>query len=107
SEEQKALVDVAKRFAKERIAPVAAECDRDARFPKDVFEAAHGLRLVNSTVPAEYGGPAMGELENAMITEQMAWGCTGITTSLLSNTLAPTPVKLAGNEEQKKKYLGM
>ena len=57
--------------------------------------------------PPEYGGAGMGELENAMITEQLAYGCTGIQTSMLANTLALTPIKLAGNEEQKKKYLGM
>jgi acyl-CoA dehydrogenase len=107
SEEQKALIDTAKRFAREKIAPVAAECDRESRFPKDVFDAAHALGLVNMTVPSEYGGPGLGELENTLVTEQLAWGCTGITTSLLANTLALTPLKLAGNEEQKKKYLGM
>ncbi|HEY1535582.1 MAG TPA: acyl-CoA dehydrogenase family protein, partial [Polyangiaceae bacterium] len=77
SDEQRALVDVAKRFARERIIPVAAECDRESRFPKDVFEAAHGLGLVNMTVPAEYGGAGMGELDNALIAEQLAYGCTG------------------------------
>ena len=107
SEDQKALVDVAKRFTRERIIPVAAECDRESRFPKDVFEAAHELGLVNASVPAEYGGPAFGELENALIAEQLAYGCTGIQTSLLANTLALTPIKLGGNEDQKKKYLGM
>ncbi|MBK7582279.1 MAG: acyl-CoA dehydrogenase family protein [Myxococcales bacterium] len=107
SDEHKALIDTAKRFAKERIAPVAAACDHESRFPTEVMEAAHELGLVNMTVPPEYGGAGMGELENAMVTEQLAWGCTGITTSMLANTLALTPVKLAGNEEQKKKYLGM
>ncbi|HEX3849958.1 MAG TPA: acyl-CoA dehydrogenase family protein [Polyangiaceae bacterium] len=107
SDEQRALVDVAKRFARERIIPVAAECDRESRFPKDVFEAAHGLGLVNMTVPAEYGGAGMGELDNALIAEQLAYGCTGIQTSLLANSLALTPIKLAGNDAQKKKYLGM
>ncbi len=107
SEEQKALIDTAMRFAKERIIPVAAECDRESKFPRDVFEAAHAIGFVNTTVPEEYGGPGMGELENALITEQLAYGCTGITTSMLANTLALTPVKLAGSEEQKKKYLGM
>ncbi len=107
SDEQKALVDTAKRFARERIAPVAAECDRDSRFPHDVFVAAHELGLVNATVPPEYGGAGLGELENALIAEQLAWGCTGIQTSLLANSLALTPIKLGGNEEQKKKYLGM
>ena len=107
SDEQKALVDAARRFARERIAPVAAECDREARFPKDVFVAAHELGLVNATVETEYGGPGLAELDNAMIAEQLAWGCTGIQTSLLANTLALTPIRLAGNEEQKRKYLGM
>jgi acyl-CoA dehydrogenase len=107
SDEQRALVDVAKRFARERIIPVAAACDRESRFPKDVFEAAHELGLVNMTVPTEYGGAGMGELDNALIAEQLAYGCTGIQTSLLANSLALTPIKLGGNDAQKKKYLGM
>ncbi len=107
SDEQKALTDAARRFARERIAPVAAECDREARFPKEVFVAAHELGLVNATVTPEYGGPGLHELDNALIAEELAWACTGIQTSLLANTLALTPIVLAGNEAQKKKYLGM
>jgi acyl-CoA dehydrogenase len=107
SDEQRGLVEVSKRFARERIIPVAAECDRESRFPKDVFEAAHALGLVNATVPTKYGGAGLGELENALIAEQLAYGCTGIQTSLLANSLALTPIKLGGNQEQKKKYLGM
>jgi acyl-CoA dehydrogenase len=107
SEEQKALVEVARRFTREHVIPVAAECDRESRFPREVFETAHSLGLVNATVPPEYGGSGLGELENALMAEQVAYGCTGIQTSLLANTLALTPIKLAGSEEQKKKYLGM
>jgi len=107
SDEQKALIDTARRFSRERIAPVAAECDREARFPRDVFEAAHELGLVNATVEPEYGGPGLHEMDNALIAEELAWGCTGIQTSLLANTLALTPIRLGGSEAQKKKYLGM
>src|SRR5688500_18611855 len=107
SDEQKALVETARRFARERIIPVAAECDREARFPRDVFEAAHAIGLVNMTVPPEYGGAGLSELDNALVAEQLAYGCTGIQTSLLANTLAATPIIVAGNEEQKQKYLGM
>ena len=107
TEEQQALVEMAKRFTKERIMPIAAECDRTATFPREVFEAGHELGLINPTVPSEYGGAALGELDNALIAEQLAYGCTGIQTSMLANTLALTPIKLAGSEEQKKKYLGM
>lgn len=106
TEEQKALVDTARRFVKERITPVAAECDREARFPMDVFKDAWEIGLVNPCLPAEYGGPGMGELENAIITEELAYGCIGIQTSFTANVLALTPVRLGGTEEQKKKYLG-
>ena len=107
SEEHRALIDTAKRFARERIIPVAAECDRESKFPMDVFKAAWEIGLVNPGVPEEYGGAGMGELENALITEQMAYGCTGIQTSITANQLALTPIKLGGSDAQKKKYLGM
>jgi acyl-CoA dehydrogenase len=107
SDEQKALIETAKRFAREKIAPIAAECDRESRFPRDLFVEAHGLGLVNATVPPEYGGAGFPELDNALMAEQLAWGCTGIQTSMLANTLALTPIILGGSEEQKKKYLGM
>jgi acyl-CoA dehydrogenase len=107
SEEQKALIDSARRFTKERIIPVAAEADRESRFPMAVFKDAWELGLANPSLPAEYGGLGTGELENAMITEELAYGCTGIQTSMTANVLAFTPIRLAGNEEQKKKYFGM
>ncbi|MBM4358189.1 MAG: acyl-CoA dehydrogenase family protein [Deltaproteobacteria bacterium] len=107
AEEHQQLIQMARRFAAERIIPVAHECDRDSRFPMDVFKAAWEIGLVNVPVPADYGGTGMGETENAMVTEELAYGCSGITTSILANGLALTPIKLAGNEEQKKKYLGM
>jgi acyl-CoA dehydrogenase len=107
TEEQKALVETTRRFTKERIIPVAAEADRESRFPMQVFKDAWELGLVNPVIPTEYGGAGMGELENAMMTEEMAYGCTGIQTSVTANVLALTPIRLGGSEEQKKKYFGM
>jgi acyl-CoA dehydrogenase len=107
SEEHRSLIETGRRFAKERIIPVAAECDRESRFPMDVFKAAWEIGLVNPCVPEEYGGAGMGETENALITEQLAYGCAGIQTSITANQLALTPIKLGGTEEQKKKYLGL
>src|SRR5690349_23270379 len=71
-----------------------------------VFKDAWEIGLVNATCPDQYGGAGMGELENTLITEELAYGCTGIQTSMLVNTLPLTPIKLGGTEEQKKKYLG-
>jgi acyl-CoA dehydrogenase len=106
TEEQRALIDTARRFARERIIPVAAACDRESRFPMDVFVEAHGIGIVNPTLPAEYGGSGLSNVDGTFITEELGYGCTGIQTSLLANTLALTPIKLAGSQDQKKKYLG-
>ena len=107
SEEHQGLVEMARRFTKERITPIAAECDQKSVFPMDVFKEAWNIGLVNPTIPAEYGGAGLGELENTLICEELAYGCIGIETSFLANGLALTPIKLAGSEDQKKKYLGM
>jgi len=106
TEEQRALIDTARRFAKERIIPIAAECDREAKFPMEVFRAAHEIGLVNPTLPTEYGGAGLSDVESSFITEELAYGCSGIQTSMTCNTLGLTPIKLGGSEEQKKKYLG-
>jgi acyl-CoA dehydrogenase len=67
---------------------------------------AHELGIVNPCIPAEYGGSALGDLDMTFITEELAYGCSGICTSMSANNLAATPIKLGGTEEQKKKYLG-
>ena len=106
TDEQKALIETARRFARERIIPVAAECDREAKFPRPVFEEAHGIGLVNPTLPTEYGGAGLSDVDSSFITEELSYGCSGIQTSMTANTLGLTPIKLAGSDEQKKKYLG-
>merc|ERR1712113_1112815 len=53
-----------------------------------------------------YGGMGLGTLDGCMITEKMAYGCTGIMTAIEANGLGSMPVMIAGNHEQKKKYLG-
>ncbi|HXX70535.1 MAG TPA: acyl-CoA dehydrogenase family protein [Polyangiaceae bacterium] len=106
SEEQRALVDATRRFVRERVMPVAAQCDRESRFPTSLFEEAHTLGLINPTLPTPYGGAGLSDVDDSLITEEIAYGCTGIQTSFTGNTLGLTPIKLAGSEEQKKRYLG-
>ncbi len=106
TEEQRALIETARRFVRERIIPIAAECDRESKFPKHVLDEAHAIGLVNPTIPEEYGGLGLGDVESTLIFEELAYGCSGIQTSFAGNTLALTPIKLGGTTEQKKKYLG-
>lgn len=105
--EQKTLVDETRRFTREKIIPVAAEADKKHEFPMDVFKEAWELGFVGPTIPEAYGGAGMTEIDNVLLTEELAFGCTGIQTSMTANTLAATPIIIAGNDEQKKKYLGL
>src|SRR5258706_15291019 len=100
TEEQRALVDTARRFAKERIIPVAAECDKKSEFPREVFHEAWKIGLANPTLPAEYGGPRLSDLDPPLITQELSYGCSGIQTSITAHTLGLTPIKPAGSEEQ-------
>lgn len=105
--EQKTLVEETRRFTREKIIPVAGEADRKHEFPMDVFKEAWELGFVGPTIPEEYGGAGMTEVDNVLLTEELAFGCTGIQTSMTANTLAATPLLIAGNDAQKKKYLGL
>ena len=76
TEEQNALIESARRFTRERIIPIAAQCDRDAHFPVEVFKEGWKLGLVNLTLDAEYGGPGLSDLDSTFVTEELAYGCT-------------------------------
>ena len=97
TDEQGTLVETARRFAREPILPAAAACDRESRFPRDIFEEAWNLGFVNPTLPTEYGGAGLSEIDNVLLTEELAYACTGIQTSITANTLALTPILLAVN----------
>ena len=105
--EQKTLVDETRRFTREKIIPIAAEADKTHEFPMDVFKEAWELGFVGPNIPEEYGGAGMGEVDHVLLTEELAFGCTGIQTSMTANVLAATPILIAGNDAQKKKYLGL
>ena len=105
--EQKTLVDETRRFTREKIIPIAGEADKTHEFPMDVYKEAWEMGLVGPNIPEEYGGAGMGEVDHVLLTEELAFGCTGIQTSMTANVLAATPILIAGSDEQKKKYLGM
>jgi acyl-CoA dehydrogenase len=107
TDEQKDLRDLAHDFAAKEIRPVAWEYDRDSTFPHDVIKKAWDVGLMNAHIPEEYGGGGLGALDGVIIEEEIAWGCSGIGTSLACNGLACAPVALGGSEEIKRRYLGM
>ena len=106
SEMQQAFQDMARQFARNEIAPVAAKHDESGKFPREVLEKAHAAGLMNTHIPESCGGLGLGTLDGCLISEEIAWGCTGIGTAMEANTLAQMPVIVAGTDAQQKKYLG-
>jgi acyl-CoA dehydrogenase len=104
TDEQKNLRDLAHDFAEKEIRPVAWEYDKEGTWPQDVIEKAHEVGLMNTHVPEEYGGAGLDYLDGCLIEEELAWGCSGIQTSLGANGLAGAPVLLGGSEEVKKEF---
>ena len=105
--EQQEYLDLAEQFTKNEIIPVAAHHDATGEYPWEVLKKAHETGLMNLHIPQEYGGMGLGTLDGCLITEKMAYGCTGIMTAIEANGLGSMPIMIAGNHEQKKKYLGM
>src|SRR5215204_4748332 len=106
TDEQNALRDLAHDFAEKEIRPVAWEYDKDGTWPQDIIDKAHEVGLMNTHVPEEYGGVGLSHLDGALIEEELAWGCSGIQTSLGANGLASAPVTIAGSDEVKKEFFG-
>jgi acyl-CoA dehydrogenase len=106
TDEQLSIQEMAHDFAEKEMRPVAWDYDRDGTWPQGIINKAWELGLMNSHLPEEYGGPGLGYLDGAIIEEEIAWGCSGIGTTLSCNGLATTPVALGGSEELKKEYLG-
>jgi len=105
TQEQTALQDMARKFAANEIRPRAVECDHAGTFPEDIFEKAFGLGLMSGYIPEEYGGLGLKALDTCIIEEELAWGCSGIATSMTCNGLALTPILVAGTEDQKRRFV--
>src|SRR5256884_1783785 len=105
TEEQRALRELAHDFAEKEIRPKAAEYDENQTHPADVIAKAHELGLMNTHIPEELGGLGLGGLEGVLIGEELAWGCSGIGTSIIANILGSLPVLLDGNDDQRREWI--
>jgi acyl-CoA dehydrogenase len=106
TDEQKSLREMAHDFAEKEIRPVAWEYDKDGTWPQEIIEKAWELGLLNSHLPPEYGGPGLSFFDGVLIEEEIAWGCSGIGTSISCNGLAMAPIVIGASDELKKEYLG-
>jgi acyl-CoA dehydrogenase len=106
TEDQQMLQKLARDFCAKEITPAAEEHDRHSKFPEEIFHKAREVGLANMNVPAEYGGVGATVFEEVLVSEELAYGCTGISTSVGTNGLGSLPILLAGTEQQKQHWLG-
>lgn len=106
TEEQTALREMARDFAHNEMRPVAARYDQSHDFAIDVMRKAFQAGLLTANIPEAYGGGGLSHLDMAILSEELAWGCAGLFTSMMACSLATMPIVLYGSEEQKKTFLG-
>ncbi|XDD48295.1 acyl-CoA dehydrogenase family protein [Leptospira sp. WS39.C2] len=105
TDEQKALRELARDFAKNEMIPKAEHHDHTGEYPKEILKKAFDVGLMNMHIPSEYGGAGLGVLDELIASEELFYGCSGMATAILANNLALAPVLLGADDYVMKKYI--
>lgn len=98
TDEQRALQQMVRQFADERIIPVCKECDVTGRFPTELYKEAFEMGLTTFTIPEKYGGAGGDIFTYALIKEELARGDAGFSGTVAGAYMGVVPIKVAGNE---------
>lgn len=105
SEEQRAIQDMARSFADERLAPNAAEWDQTGHFPVDVLKELADLGLASIYVRDDVGGSGLGRLDAAIVFEELSAGCVSTAAFLSIHNMVAWMVDRFGNDEIRQRFL--
>jgi hypothetical protein len=95
-----------RELAQSVVQPLAAEVDREHRFPDEAIKAATGAGLMGVLIPREYGGAGLDALAFAICIEELAHACAATAVIVDVHTSVGTePILLFGDEEQKRRWL--
>jgi isovaleryl-CoA dehydrogenase len=101
-----ALRDSVRRFAQDRIAPIAAAIDANNEFPARLWREMGALGLLGITVPEEFGGAGMGYLAHCVAMEEISRASAAVALSYGAHSnLCVNQIRRNGSAEQKAKYL--
>jgi alkylation response protein AidB-like acyl-CoA dehydrogenase len=92
-------------LAEEKIAPFARDVDENARFPEEAAVALSANKLSAAHVPEEFGGEGADALAVVLIIEEIARVCGSSSLIPAVNKLGSLPLILAGNKDQKERWL--
>ena len=106
TDEQAMIRDMAREFAQEHIAPIAAEIDRDARFPHETVKRMGELGLLGIMVPEAWGGSGADTVSYVVALEEIARACASHAVIMsVNNSLYCDPVWKYGTDEQRARFL--
>lgn len=105
TQEQRELQALAHEFAEKELRPIAAKCDAAGELPPGLLAKAARLGLTSYAIPAAYGGGGASAVTSALIAEELAWGCAGLSASILATMFPVRPLVRFGTEEQRRRYL--
>ena len=104
--EQELIRDTVRAFARERVAPVAEELDRESRFPVELVREMAELGLMGMPIPERYGGAGGDTLAYAIAIEELTRVDSSVAITVAAHTsLGTMPILLFGSDEQKERWL--
>lgn len=105
TDEQRMIKELAHKIAQEKIVPIRAKYDEEGEFPREIVDVLAKSDLCGVYIDTKYGGLGGGVFELCLVVEELSRACGGIALSIAATALGTYPIILAGNEEQKQRYL--
>jgi short/branched chain acyl-CoA dehydrogenase len=106
TEEQELVRRTVRDFAERRVAPVAEELDREARFPYELVSELAELGLMGMTIPEEYGGAGADTVSYAIAIEELTRVDSSVAITVAAHhSLGTLPIYYFGNERQRRDWL--
>src|SRR5919197_4407272 len=106
SDDHRLIQQTVRDFARNEVAPVAEELDREKRFPYEIVEKLGDLGLMGIPFPEEYGGAGGDSLAYALAVEELTRVDSSVAITMCAHTsLGTQPIYLFGSEEQKQRLL--
>lgn len=105
TEEQQLIRNMVREFAETKVQPIAAEIDRNHRFPEETVAAMGELGLMGISIPENYGGSDGGTMAYALAVEELSRVCASHGTILAVHVGAINAIRLFGTEEQKQRFI--
>ena len=105
SDDQREIRELIRDLAREKVAPRAHDIDASGEFPWDMVEVMRETDVFALCIPEEFGGTGTGTLMTLIAIEELAKVCGTTSLILAAQELGSLPIRLAGNQAQKEKYL--